>query len=126
MEQKKYAPGKNPNSLKNLEKGQWRPGQSGNPEGRPKGIRYISEIARAKLEEQCPYAPDKTWAEYLVDRWLGQAVENAAYFKELMDRLEGKVVQLIEGQIVNDVIFTIGKGYANGKLDIQPDKQDTE
>ena len=86
----------NPNSLANLKK--WKKGQSGNPKGRePYGI-YLTTIARQKLGQPCPYAPDKTWAEYLVERWLGQAVENATYFNILMERLEGKVVQPIGGE----------------------------
>ena len=57
----------------------------------------LTRIARDKLALPCPYDKDKTWAEYIVERWLSQAVENATYFRELMDRLEGKVLQPIGG-----------------------------
>jgi len=97
MAKQKYPIGKNPNSLANLKKG-WKPGQSGNPKGRPPNTKYISELAREKILTPCPYAPDKTWGEYLVERWLGQAVENPTFFKELMDRLEGKVLQPVGGE----------------------------
>jgi hypothetical protein len=117
MAQEKYPIGRHPNSLKNLKKG-WKPGQSGNPKGRPRNIKYITELAREKLGESCPYDPEKTWAEYLVDRWFGQAVENAGYFKELMDRLEGKVTQPISGELKGNVTWIIGKGYADDKPDI--------
>ena len=46
----KYPKGKHPNSLANL-KSKWKPGQSGNPKGRPKGIKYISEALRDELED---------------------------------------------------------------------------
>jgi len=122
----KYPPHRHPNSLANLHGHQWKPGQSGNPRGRPKGTRYITELAREKLGKPCPHAPEKTWAEYLVDRWLGQAVENAGYFKELMDRLEGKVTQPISGELKGDVTWVIGKGYADDKPGIQTDQQDSK
>ncbi|MEE9130612.1 MAG: DUF5681 domain-containing protein [Phycisphaerales bacterium] len=39
----------NPNSLKNLELGRWKPGQSGNPTGRAKGTVYPSELLHGLL-----------------------------------------------------------------------------
>lgn len=39
----------NPNSLKNLERGRWKPGQSGNPTGRAKGVVYPSELLHGLL-----------------------------------------------------------------------------
>ena len=39
----------NPNSLKNLERGRWKPGQSGNPTGRAKGTVYPSELLHGLL-----------------------------------------------------------------------------
>ena len=121
----KYAHGKHPNSLKNLER--TKKGEVRNPKGRPTNRLSLTNIAREKLDEVCPYDPKgRTWKEYLVDRWLAHSLNNVTYFRELIERLEGKVVQPIEGTIKTDVTFTIGKGYANGKPDIQPDKQDTE
>jgi hypothetical protein len=123
MKETKYPNGKHPNSLKNLQK--WAKGQSGNPKGRAPNELCFTAIAKKMLPEICPYdAKGRTWAEYLVERWLAQSVKNPAYFHELIERLEGKVVQPIEGTIKTDVTFTIGKGYANGKPDIQPDKSD--
>jgi hypothetical protein len=121
-EKSKYPPGKHPNSQKNLKR--WEPGQSGNPNGRPGKTECITHIQREMLSKPCPYAQGKTWAQWLARRGLELAGENPAYYRELLDRLEGKVTQPIEGQITTDVVFTIGKGYANGKPDIQSDKQD--
>ena len=39
----------NPNSLRNLERGRWKPGQSGNPTGRAKGVVYPSELLHGLL-----------------------------------------------------------------------------
>jgi len=98
MAEQKYAIGKHPNSLKNLnppKKGE----PSRNPNGRPTNRLSLTNLAREKLDQPCPHDPKKTWLEYLVDRWLDQATENATYFKELLDRLEGKVVQPVEGTL---------------------------
>jgi hypothetical protein len=65
------------------------------------------------LPEPCPLDSEgRSWAEWLAERWLTLAGENAAYYRELMDRLEGKVVQSVMGQLNTDVVFTIGKGYS--------------
>jgi len=73
----------------------------------------ITRIQRAMLPLPCLYAKDKTWAEWLAERGMALAAENAAYYREIMDRLEGKVTQPIEAAIKGDVRFIIGKGYDN-------------
>jgi hypothetical protein len=66
--------------------------------------------------------------EWLAERGLALAGENAAYFRELMDRLEGKVVQSVMGQLNTDVVFTIGKGYSErvplGEQECQEDGEE--
>lgn len=79
--------GLHPHSLANLQPGK----------GRPKNEASITATQRKMLPLSCPYAPDKTWCEYLAERGMAMAAENATYYKELMDRLEGKVVQPIGG-----------------------------
>lgn len=78
--------------------GKFLPGNNANPKGRPVLANCLTTRLREKLKDPCPYAPDKTWLEYLVDRWLAQSVENSGYFRELIERLEGKVVQPIGGE----------------------------
>ena len=98
-------------------KGRFLPGHAGNPnaKGRPRKELCITSILREQLGEPCPYAPGKTWAEWVARRALELAGENPTYYKELLDRVEGKVVQTIEEQIKTDVVFIIGKGYADPK-----------
>jgi hypothetical protein len=78
--------------------GRFLPGNTGNPNGRPRNELTLTNLAREKLGEDCPFDPGKTWAQYLVDRWLGQSVENVSYFRELIERVEGKVLQPIGGE----------------------------
>jgi hypothetical protein len=59
------------------------------------------------LSEPCPYAPGKTWAEHIARRGLELACDSATYYKELLDRLEGKVVQPISGEGGKDLTFNI-------------------
>ena len=55
----------NPNSLKNLERGRWIPGQSGNPTGRAKGVVYPSELLDGLLAMDDDGAPRYTQADLL-------------------------------------------------------------
>jgi len=67
------------------------------------------------LGEPCPYAEGKTWAEWLARRALELASENPAYFRELLERVEGKVPQAVNALIGKQedvhIYYTIGKGY---------------
>ena len=76
---------RNPNSLANLVP--WKPGQTGNPGGRPKHD-VGADIARAILE-------NNREAAY---KALGQALMkgNAYVFKELCDRAYGKTQNKVE------------------------------
>ena len=97
------------------ENGRFLPGSTGNRNGRPRNELSLTNLAREKLGEPCPYAPDKTWAQYLVDRWLGQAVENVTYFRELIERIEGKVLQPIGGQDGEPIKYEISVKDAETK-----------
>jgi len=75
----------------------WKPGQSGNPKGRPKNVVYLSEMLRAQMDE-VPETIDgkpntKTWRDLICDSILMAAVKGnqPALTKELLDRIEGKV-----------------------------------
>jgi hypothetical protein len=108
-----YRKGNHPRSLENLERHKFQKGQSGNPRGRPPKELCITDITREQLGEPCSKDPSKTWAKYLSDKWLDLACENIQAFKELMERLEGKVVFPVRAENPPDIVFTIGKGYEN-------------
>ena len=78
------------NSLKNLH-----PRLKGNNHAKTEFS--ITRKQREMLPLPCPYAPNMTWLEWLAERGMALAGENATYYKELMDRLEGKVTQPIGG-----------------------------
>ena len=68
-------------------------------QGRPRNELSLTNLAREKLNEVCPYDPEgKTWKEYLVERWLAHSLDNVTYFRELTERLEGKILQPIGGE----------------------------
>jgi hypothetical protein len=69
----------------------WQPGQSGNPAGRPKGIKFLSEALRETLSTA---APDGTsWTEKVARALIDRACEgDPAAFREIADRIEGKVL----------------------------------
>ena len=75
---------------------QWKPGQSGNPGGKPKGESITAKL-RKVLDQ--PYTPDgKTVADHIVDTIVNEILKgkngfNTPLLKELLDRVEGKVVE---------------------------------
>ena len=82
----------------------WKPGESGNPAGRPKNKVYITEILRKLLEQDA--GDGKTNAELIAEAMVKLASSPDARghvptVKELLDRLEGKVTQPVatEGEI---------------------------
>ena len=122
----KYSRGTHPNTQKALKEHGFKPGRSGNPNGRPTNELSITNVCRDMLPQVCPFDSEgRTWAQYIAYRMMAQSIQNVNCLRELLERLEGKVTQPIEGTITTDVNFTIGKGYANGKPDIQSDKQDS-
>ena len=80
--------GKSPNkSLKNL-RPQWKPGQSGNPAGMPKGtptIRSFTEVVKRRMAEVIPDDPTgRTRLERLADELEAQALGGGAKAADLL------------------------------------------
>jgi len=73
------------------EKGRLLPGNTANPEGRPKGSFSLVSILKRKLQE-CPEGVDeKTYAEQLIQTMLDEAIENKndAQIKNILNYVEG-------------------------------------
>ncbi len=115
---------------KNLKKARgFQKGQSGNPKGRPKGIKYISEIQRRMMPQLVERDPEKllaeydftkhTWAEYLALCNMVMATEKPEAMKVLQDRIEGKVPEPIEVSGTNGqplkvtITYTVVDGRTN-------------
>ena len=93
--------GIHPNSLKNLEiareKG-FKKGKSGNPNGYSL-TSIVKQLLKDVPEIQIGGKRNtKTWRQLIAQAWLvGSYQGNATYFKELLERIEGKVALPITG-----------------------------
>lgn len=85
-----------PNSLANLTP--WKKGcPPPNPKGRPPKDCSLTSLLKEKIFDKVPGDKEgRTWRQLLVERWLTKALTDAPFFKELMERLEGKTVQAIQ------------------------------
>jgi hypothetical protein len=74
----------------------WKPGESGNPAGRPKSMTF-SEACRKLLAEIEDEKEQKTVAEKLAEAAIGFAkLGSHQHLKEINDRVEGKAKQTVE------------------------------
>ena len=92
--------------VEHLKKYQWKKGESGNPDGRPKGSVSIVDAIKRKLEEELPDASNeekKTYLDKVVETYLNKAMEDGdtTILKDIIDRTDGKPVQtnVIEGNV---------------------------
>ena len=74
---------------------QWKPGQSGNPKGRPRK-EPLTDILRAVLAERIPKAQDpgqSQLAHALIRNWVLEAIrtKDTTMISEIFNRIEGKV-----------------------------------
>jgi hypothetical protein len=84
-----FAPG---NKLGN----RFKPGASGNPNGRPR-LTLLSEAIRAQLAVEAPDADEKTYAEVIAEKLCTEAASgNVHAAREIADRTEGKPKQAID------------------------------
>lgn len=75
------------------------PGQSGNPNGRPKG-RTLTALLRERLETVADESTGETYGEQLAKAWVDAALDgNVAAIKEALDRTEGKVPDKIKASV---------------------------
>ncbi len=78
---------------------QFRPGQSGNPGGRPRKGKF-AEILISMADELVPDDPKRrTWKRFLADQIFLQAAKgNVQAFAEIVNRVEGKAVQRVDSE----------------------------
>ena len=113
---KKYPPGKNPNSLKNLKS--IKPGQVLNPKGKPKGTVSFIRLFNELLEEEDDKG--RSFAKILAAKILKQAF-GGSYKQQnmIVEKIDGKVPFRIAGAKGDD-LFTasneaIEKVFTNPK-----------
>jgi hypothetical protein len=69
---------------------QWKPGQSGNPNGRPRG-RTLVERLRAAIQEPTTDGQREV-ADLIVEAWIAHTIRGSTgHLVEMLERLEGKV-----------------------------------
>jgi hypothetical protein len=75
----------------------WKPGQSGNPGGRPKK-KLVTDELEWLLEQEAPRASGKTWAAVIAEALLRKARKgDVRAIAELANRVEGKTLQQLAG-----------------------------
>jgi hypothetical protein len=101
-----------PSPHDHLRQYQWKPGQSGNPNGRPKG-QSVTSLLRELLGQE---HNKKKLAALLAERLLKDALQGKlGHIKEVLDRTEGRVadrVQVEAAQGQGLVINVVRRGEA--------------
>ena len=77
--------------------GKWKPGQSGNPKGRPPGKMYKAALQEALRKLSDKDDPQQTLEEIATAQIVRAKAGDTAAAKELVDRLDGRVPQAIGG-----------------------------
>lgn len=92
----------------------FKPDQSGNPRGRPPGIKYISEYLHELLPLDCGDGTGRTWGQKIAEEWIKQAADtkargNVPARDEVLDRTEGKVpdTHKIESDIPISIVYKL-------------------
>ncbi len=102
---KRYPDGCHPNSRKQW----WKPGQSGNPKGRPKKENSITSLMKQYLGEIADTRTGKTHAVLAAEALIAGLIDlNPTAVKEVLGRLEGPVVQKIDVKGSSSVELSMG------------------
>lgn len=91
--------------------GRWKPGQSGNPNGRPPKAKSLTDLLRNRVAAKGP--DGKPNMEAITDKVMQLALAGERWAVELIyDRLEGKPAQALEltGDEAKPVIFRYLRG----------------
>jgi hypothetical protein len=79
------------------ENGRLLPGNTANPNGRPKGSFSLVEMIKHKLQE-IPEGKDKTYAEYFIEQMMKKTVVegDVSMMRDMINRVDGMPKQAIE------------------------------
>ena len=84
----------------------WKPGVSGNPNGRPKGVQSIPDILRKIGDEEGTKSGDLTKLQYVMRKVFDFAVEGKPWAVQFIaDRTEGRALERIEQHVTKDEII---------------------
>jgi hypothetical protein len=87
---------------KGMEEHKWKPGQSGNPNGRPKKGMAITDLLKELLDTT---VGERTKRELIMDNVIEMALNKDRWAIEyLTDRTEGKALERIEQKIEMDEV----------------------
>ena len=96
--------------------GKFLPGNNANPKGRPVKDCSITSLLKEELDKiPTGEKQGRTWRQLLVLAWLTGAMKNPVLFKELLERVEGKVLQPIGGQDGEPIKYEISVRDAETK-----------
>jgi hypothetical protein len=74
----------------------WKPGESGNPGGRPR-TKSITEELQRLLDQEAPQSSGRTWASVIAGALLAKARKgDVRAIAELANRIEGKPFQTVD------------------------------
>lgn len=99
----------NPNPLPPPEESQFKPGESGNPHGRPKGTKNLSTILKEMLELETEVDGEKmTNKDAIIRKLMKKSKEgDMKAIQEVFDRTEGKSKQEIKLEGIPDPTFHV-------------------
>ena len=97
----------NPNLAEEGKPYRWKPGQSGNPKGRPKGLSLITnEVIRQLEDEWLDGKGNSTLVELARTIIVNAMNGNGAVIKELFSRVDGLLVQEVEQTTNVNITYT--------------------
>lgn len=101
------------------EKGQFLPGVSGNPNGKPLGTKHMGTLLAEALKELASGSDTKSWAEMVVKRLIMNAVAGKEKSIEMIfDRMDGKVKDEFRGEISGMIAHgDVGDSQFEGLVD---------
>ena len=105
---------------------QWKPGQSGNPKGKPPKLECLTSLLREEMEKLVPQGllrklylrEGATWRDAVVRSLLLQTAKgNTTAIRELLERLDGKAMTPISGTGGGPIQARIRVVYGNDRDD---------